>query len=106
MAIFDFEDFSRPSLTDVDISNEEENEEIAELGAKLDKKRTTPIMMGSSVPISIPEFSKTWQSESNWTFSSDEEEEKVQFEKPHELAAKTYKEQFLIHGMELDVPRV
>jgi len=54
--------------------------------------------MGTSAPVSIPLLSKTFQTSSFWGYSnidSDDDEEK--FEKPHELAAKTYNEHFLIN---------
>eukprot|EP00029_Vermamoeba_vermiformis_P008373 TRINITY_DN389_c0_g1_i2.p1 TRINITY_DN389_c0_g1~~TRINITY_DN389_c0_g1_i2.p1 ORF type:complete len:209 (+),score=36.28 TRINITY_DN389_c0_g1_i2:527-1153(+) len=65
--------------------------------------------LATSVPVDIPlkSMAKTWHD--RYLDSDDEDgprqrSKTIQFEKPHELAAKTYQDVYLRNGIELDVP--
>jgi len=65
--------------------------------------------LATSVPVDIPlkSMAKTWHD--RYLDSDDEQgprerSKTIQFEKPHELAAKTYQDVYLRNGLELDVP--
>lgn len=72
------------------VYNKEQDENEDDIGKKLP-------MMGTSASLSIPMLSKTYHQQSFWGFSNDDDDEDVKFEKPHELAAKTYNEHFLLN---------
>lgn len=65
--------------------------------------------LATSVPVDIPlkSMAKTWHDrylDSDDETGPRERSKTVQFEKPHELAAKTYQDVYLRNGLELDVP--
>lgn len=105
MTIFDFDDMKRN-----DKDNDKDNDDIIKEEKKSKKKiykkelddseddnfKKLPIM-GTSTPLSIPMLSKTYHQQTFWGFTNDDDEDDVKFEKPHELAAKTYNEHFLLN---------
>ena len=54
-------------------------------------KEVRPFLCGS-LPVKVPKLASTWQPNSNWSYSDSEGDEHGEFEKPHEMAARTYKE--------------
>jgi len=58
-----------------------------------------------SVPVNVPRLASTWQPSRNWTYSDSEDTANEQFEQPHEMVAKTYKENFLETGIDFSKPK-
>eukprot|EP01127_Copromyxa_protea_P014689 TRINITY_DN4143_c0_g1_i1.p1 TRINITY_DN4143_c0_g1~~TRINITY_DN4143_c0_g1_i1.p1 ORF type:complete len:147 (-),score=38.36 TRINITY_DN4143_c0_g1_i1:320-760(-) len=60
--------------------------------------------LSQSVPVRVPPRLATSVQKAAMFYDDDDDEDDVKFEKPHELAAKTYQEQYIKTGLEWDVP--
>lgn len=59
-----------------------------------------PSFLVGSLPVNVPRMAQTWQANPTWTMAHEADDDaQAAFEKPHEMAAKTYKETFLETGI-------